>query len=78
VHAYNINSVAFNSDGETFVSSDDLRVNLWNVNVSNEAFGKCYNILEVHYNIVVKVFQPDKFYFFGRDLRIDKLLCLCY
>jgi serine/threonine-protein phosphatase 2A regulatory subunit B len=39
VHAYNINSVAFNSDGETFVSSDDLRVNLWNVNVSNEAFG---------------------------------------
>lgn len=39
VHAYNINSVAFNSDGETFISSDDLRVNLWNVNVSNEAFG---------------------------------------
>jgi serine/threonine-protein phosphatase 2A regulatory subunit B len=38
-HAYNINSVAFNSDGETFVSSDDLRINLWNINVSNEAFG---------------------------------------
>eukprot|EP01128_Nolandella_sp_AFSM9_P010554 TRINITY_DN7318_c0_g1_i1.p1 TRINITY_DN7318_c0_g1~~TRINITY_DN7318_c0_g1_i1.p1 ORF type:complete len:430 (-),score=95.12 TRINITY_DN7318_c0_g1_i1:91-1329(-) len=38
-HAYNINSVAFNSDGETFISTDDLRINLWNVNISNEAFG---------------------------------------
>lgn len=38
-HAYNINSVAFNSDGETFISSDDLRINLWNINISNEAFG---------------------------------------
>jgi serine/threonine-protein phosphatase 2A regulatory subunit B len=31
--------VAFNSDGETFISTDDLRINLWNVNISNEAFG---------------------------------------
>ncbi len=38
-HAYNINSVAFNSDGETFISTDDLRVNMWNVNISKEAFG---------------------------------------
>lgn len=38
-HAYNVNSVAFNSDGETFISTDDLRINLWNVQISNEAFG---------------------------------------
>jgi len=38
-HSYNINSVSFNSDGETFISADDLRVNLWNISVSNEAFG---------------------------------------
>jgi len=38
-HAYNINSVAFNSDGETFMSTDDLRINLWNIHISNEAFG---------------------------------------
>lgn len=25
---------------ETFISTDDLRINLWNVNISNEAFGK--------------------------------------
>jgi hypothetical protein len=35
-HAYNINSVAFNSDGETFISTDDLRVNMWNVNISGK------------------------------------------
>jgi len=38
-HAYNINGIAFNSDGETFISSDDLRINLWHMNVKNEAFG---------------------------------------
>ena len=26
-----INSIALNSDGETFISSDDLRINLWNL-----------------------------------------------
>ena len=38
-HAYNINGIAFNSDGETFLSSDDLRINLWHINIKNEAFG---------------------------------------
>jgi len=38
-HAYNINSVSFNSDGETFITTDDLRVNLWNYNITNETFG---------------------------------------
>lgn len=28
-HAYHINSIAANSDGETFLSADDLRINLW-------------------------------------------------
>ncbi len=30
VHAYHINSISLNSDGETFLSADDLRINLWN------------------------------------------------
>lgn len=38
-HSYNINSLSFNPDGETFISSDDLRINMWHVNVSQEAFG---------------------------------------
>ena len=37
-HVYNINGIAFNPDGETFISSDDLRINLWNIHDNDEAF----------------------------------------
>jgi serine/threonine-protein phosphatase 2A regulatory subunit B len=37
-HAYHINSISLNSDGETFLSSDDLRINLWNLNITNQTF----------------------------------------
>ena len=37
-HAYHINSVSVNSDGEHFASADDLRVNLWNLEVNDHAF----------------------------------------
>lgn len=39
-HTYHINSIAVNSDGETFLSADDLRVNLWNFRVSDQSFSK--------------------------------------
>jgi len=42
-HAYHINSISINSDGETYISSDDLRINLWNLAVSNEIF----NIVDI-------------------------------
>lgn len=38
VHAYHINSISVNSDGETFLSADDLRVNLWNVQTGGCGF----------------------------------------
>ncbi|KAL0485748.1 protein phosphatase PP2A regulatory subunit B [Acrasis kona] len=31
-HAYHINSISLNSDQETFISADDLRINLWHIN----------------------------------------------
>jgi len=37
-HAYNVNSISLCSDGELFISADDLRINLWNLEISNEAF----------------------------------------
>ncbi|KAJ1452586.1 protein phosphatase 2A regulatory B subunit [Pelagophyceae sp. CCMP2097] len=37
-HAYHINSLSLNSDGETFISSDDLRVNLWSLERTETAF----------------------------------------
>ncbi|KAM7255873.1 hypothetical protein ACFE04_011614 [Oxalis oulophora] len=42
-HDYHINSISNNSDGETFVSVDDLRINLWNLEISNQSF----NIVDV-------------------------------
>ena len=37
-HAYHINSISVCSDGETFLSADDLRVNLWNLELSSQTF----------------------------------------
>lgn len=37
-HTYHINSIAINSDGETFMSADDLRVNLWSLGNSDQSF----------------------------------------
>eukprot|EP00004_Rigifila_ramosa_P021521 TRINITY_DN574_c0_g1_i1.p1 TRINITY_DN574_c0_g1~~TRINITY_DN574_c0_g1_i1.p1 ORF type:complete len:492 (+),score=107.98 TRINITY_DN574_c0_g1_i1:141-1616(+) len=37
-HTYHINSVSVCSDGETFLSADDLRINLWSRDVVNESF----------------------------------------
>ena len=31
-HDFHINSISLNCDGETFMSSDDLRINIWNIN----------------------------------------------
>ncbi|XP_020225992.1 serine/threonine protein phosphatase 2A 55 kDa regulatory subunit B beta isoform isoform X1 [Cajanus cajan] len=42
-HDYHINSISNNSDGETFISADDLRINLWNLDISNQSF----NIVDV-------------------------------
>ncbi|KAG1675988.1 hypothetical protein FOA52_014232 [Chlamydomonas sp. UWO 241] len=42
-HTYHINSISCNSDGETFLSADDLRVNLWNLEVTSQSF----NIVDI-------------------------------
>jgi len=42
-HAYHINSISLNSDCETYISSDDLRINLWNIGISDQSF----NIVDI-------------------------------
>ena len=42
-HAYHINSISVNSDGQHFLSADDLRVNLWNLENARLSF----NIVDV-------------------------------
>ena len=42
-HEYHINSLCLSGDGENFLSSDDLRINLWNV----ENNMVLYNLLDI-------------------------------
>jgi len=61
-HAYHINSISINSDGETYISADDLRVNLWNLGISNESFNivdiKPVNMEELTEVITAAEFHP--------------------
>jgi serine/threonine-protein phosphatase 2A regulatory subunit B len=42
-HQYNINSLSVSSDGEHFLSADDLRINMWNLDNDNLA----YNVVDL-------------------------------
>mmetsp|Transcript_7388 Transcript_7388/g.16285 ORF Transcript_7388/g.16285 Transcript_7388/m.16285 type:complete len:448 (-) Transcript_7388:580-1923(-) len=42
-HTYHINSLSFNNDGMTFLSADDLRVNIWNMHSNSSTF----NIVDI-------------------------------
>jgi len=61
-HAYHINSISINSDGETYISADDLRVNLWNLNISDQSFNivdiKPANMEELTEVITAAEFHP--------------------
>ncbi|KAL1631579.1 protein phosphatase 2A regulatory subunit cdc55 [Diplodia seriata] len=62
-HAYHINSISVNSDGETFISSDDLRINLWNLNIQDQSFNivdiKPANMEELTEVITAAEFHPE-------------------
>jgi hypothetical protein len=42
-HAYHIHSITVNSDQETYISADDLRINLWNLNISDQSFSTVFS-----------------------------------
>lgn len=42
-HSFNINTLSALSDGETFLSADDFRINLWNLEVSNQSFSEWFS-----------------------------------
>ena len=42
-HEYHINSLCLSPDGDTFLSADDLRVNLWNLEDNKVV----YNLLDI-------------------------------
>ncbi|KAG1453462.1 hypothetical protein G6F46_006861 [Rhizopus delemar] len=62
-HTYHINSISVNSDGETYISADDLRINLWNLDVSDQSFNivdiKPANMEELTEVITAAEFHPQ-------------------
>ncbi|XP_036424738.1 serine/threonine-protein phosphatase 2A 55 kDa regulatory subunit B beta isoform [Colossoma macropomum] len=61
-HAYHINSISINSDCETYLSADDLRINLWNLDITDRSFNivdlKPENMEELSEVITVAEFHP--------------------
>lgn len=62
-HAYHINSISVNSDHETFLSADDLRINLWNLSINDQSFNmvdiKPANMEELTEVITAAEFHPS-------------------
>lgn len=42
-HTYHINSISVNSDHETYLSADDLRINLWHLEITDRSFSILYH-----------------------------------
>lgn len=61
-HTYHINSISVNSDQEHFLSADDLRINLWNFEITNQSFNivdiKPANMEELSEVITASEFHP--------------------
>lgn len=62
-HTYHINSISINSDQETYLSADDLRINLWHQEVTDESFNivdiKPANMEELTEVITAAEFHPS-------------------
>ncbi|EDO34128.1 predicted protein [Nematostella vectensis] len=61
-HTYHINSISVNSDGETYLSADDLRINLWHIGINDQSFNivdiKPTNMEELTEVITAAEFHP--------------------
>uniref|UniRef100_A0A673HNP5 Serine/threonine-protein phosphatase 2A 55 kDa regulatory subunit B n=1 Tax=Sinocyclocheilus rhinocerous TaxID=307959 RepID=A0A673HNP5_9TELE len=42
-HTYHVNSISVNSDDETYLSADDLRINMWHLDITDRSF----NIVDI-------------------------------
>uniref|UniRef100_A0A7N6AD35 Serine/threonine-protein phosphatase 2A 55 kDa regulatory subunit B n=1 Tax=Anabas testudineus TaxID=64144 RepID=A0A7N6AD35_ANATE len=63
-HTYHINSISVNSDCETYLSADDLRINLWHLEITDRSFNivdiKPANMEELTEVITAAEFHPNQ------------------
>lgn len=53
-HTYHINSISVNSDQETYLSADDLRINLWNLEITDQSFSILSHLFIIKLNCLEK------------------------
>ncbi|EHB03845.1 Serine/threonine-protein phosphatase 2A 55 kDa regulatory subunit B alpha isoform [Heterocephalus glaber] len=62
-HTYHINSISINSDYETYLSADDLLINLWHLEIRDRSFNivdiKPANMEELTEVITAAEFHPN-------------------
>jgi serine/threonine-protein phosphatase 2A regulatory subunit B len=67
-HTYHINSISVNSDGATYLSADDLRINLWHLENNDQSFNivdiKPANMEELTEVITASEFHPTACHIF--------------
>lgn len=73
-HTYHINSISVNSDYETYISADDLRINLWHLEITDRSFSILHTISDIHCFalILLKCIVPSRCEF------VLILLCECF
>ncbi|CAD5227798.1 unnamed protein product [Bursaphelenchus okinawaensis] len=68
-HTYHINSISLNADQDTFISADDLRINLWHHEITKESFTivdiKPANMEELVEVITSAEFHPQNDFMFA-------------
>lgn len=56
-HTYHINSISVNSDQETYLSADDLRINLWHLEITDQSFSILFKSLIVYLNYIINTYM---------------------
>ncbi|MEQ2158908.1 Serine/threonine-protein phosphatase 2A 55 kDa regulatory subunit B gamma isoform, partial [Goodea atripinnis] len=62
-HTYHINSISVNSDGETYLSADDLRINMWHLDITDRNI-KPANMEDLTEVITAAEFHPHHCHLF--------------
>lgn len=56
-HTYHINSVSVNSDQQTFMSADDLRINLWHLEITDQSFSILFCYVKFAFNMATESYS---------------------
>lgn len=59
-HTYHINSISVNSDYETYLSADDLRINLWHLEITDRSFSILLMINVIRLCVLFECFFIDQ------------------